>query len=65
MLEPLSANGVSITRFESRPARTGQWEYNFYVDIEGHCEDAPVKKALATLEQQCAFYKLLGSYPAQ
>ena len=65
MLEPLSANGVSMTRFESRPARTGQWEYYFYVDLEGHCEDAPVKKALATLEQDCAFYKLLGSYPAQ
>jgi chorismate mutase/prephenate dehydratase len=65
MLAPLSANGVSMTRFESRPARTGQWEYYFYVDLEGHCDDAPVKKALATLEQQCAFYKLLGSYPAQ
>jgi hypothetical protein len=65
MLAPLSANGVSMTRFESRPARTGQWEYYFYVDLEGHCDDAPVQKALATLEQQCAFYKLLGSYPAQ
>lgn len=65
MLSPLSENGVSMTRFESRPARTGQWEYYFYVDLEGHCDDARVKKALLTLESQCAFYKLLGSYPAQ
>jgi chorismate mutase/prephenate dehydratase len=65
LLEPLAKHGVSMTRFESRPARTGQWEYYFYVDLEGHCDDAPVKKALAALEQQCAFYKLLGSYPAQ
>ena len=65
MLSPLSENGVSMTRFESRPARTGQWEYYFYVDIEGHCEEPRVKKALAALESQCAFYKLLGSYPAQ
>ncbi|MCM0036767.1 MAG: prephenate dehydratase [Burkholderiaceae bacterium] len=65
MLSPLSENGVSMTRFESRPARTGQWEYYFYVDLEGHCEDARVKKALTSLESQCAFYKLLGSYPAQ
>jgi chorismate mutase / prephenate dehydratase len=65
MLSPLSENGVSMTRFESRPARTGQWEYYFYVDIEGHSEDVRVKKALAELESQCAFYKLLGSYPAQ
>ena len=56
---------MKCSRFESRPARTGQWEYYFYVDLEGHCDDAPVQKALATLEQQCAFYKLLGSYPAQ
>jgi chorismate mutase/prephenate dehydratase len=65
MLAPVSANDVSMTRFESRPARTGQWEYYFYVDLKGHCDDAPVKKALAVLEEQCAFYKLLGSYPAQ
>ncbi len=65
MLSPLSENGVSMTRFESRPARTGQWEYYFYVDIEGHCEDPPVRKALAALEAQCAFFKVLGSYPAQ
>jgi len=65
MLSPLSENGVSMTRFESRPARTGQWEYYFYVDLVGHCEDARVQKALAALEAQCAFYKLLGSYPAQ
>lgn len=65
MLSPLNENGVSMTRFESRPARTGQWEYYFYVDIEGHRQDAAVKKALNTLESQCAFFKVLGSYPAQ
>jgi len=65
MLSPLSENGVSMTRFESRPARTGQWEYYFYVDLVGHCEDVRVQKALAALANQCAFYKLLGSYPAQ
>ena len=33
MLVPLKANGVSMTKFEPRPARSGQWEYYFYVDI--------------------------------
>ena len=65
LLVPLKKHGVSMTRFESRPARSGQWEYYFYVDIEGHREDAAVKKALAVLESQCAFFKVLGSYPAQ
>jgi len=65
MLAPLADNGVSMYRFESRPARTGQWEYYFYVDIEGHRLDAPVAKALSELQARCAFFKLLGSYPRQ
>lgn len=65
MLAPLADHGVSMYRFESRPARTGQWEYYFYVDIEGHRLDAPVAKALSELQARCAFFKLLGSYPRQ
>lgn len=65
MLAPLAENGVSMSRLESRPARTGQWEYYFYVDIHGHCDDPPVKKAFKALKSQCAFFKLLGSYPIQ
>jgi chorismate mutase/prephenate dehydratase len=52
-----------MTRFESRPARKGTWEYHFYIDIEGHQEDANVSAALQTLKSITAFYKCLGSYP--
>lgn len=65
MLAPLASNGVSMTRFESRPARTGQWEYYFYVDMIGHRKDAKVAKALNELKQEVAFFKELGSYPRQ
>ena len=65
MLSPLAAHGVSMTRFESRPARVGTWEYYFYVDVEGHVEEPKVARALAELQQACAFYKCLGSYPAE
>ena len=64
MLVPLKSHGVSMTRFESRPARSGQWEYYFYIDVAGHAEDPPVATALAELKQVCAFFRLLGSYPA-
>ena len=64
MLAPLEQHGVSMTRFESRPARSGAWEYYFYVDIEGHERDPKVAGALDALRQSCAFYKSLGSYPA-
>lgn len=64
MLAPLEAHGVSMARFESRPARSGSWEYFFYVDIEGHERDPKIAAALAALREVCAFYKSLGSYPA-
>jgi chorismate mutase/prephenate dehydratase len=64
LLTPLASNGVSMTKLESRPARTALWEYMFYVDIEGHELDANVAKALAELERKASFLKRLGSYPA-
>jgi chorismate mutase/prephenate dehydratase len=63
LLEPLARHGVSMTRFESRPARSGTWAYYFYIDLEGHRDDAPVAAALAELEEKAAFLKILGSYP--
>lgn len=63
LLGPLAKHGVSMTRFESRPARKGSWEYHFYIDIEGHASDAKVTKAIDELKTMAAFYKNLGSYP--
>lgn len=63
LLAPLAKHGVSMTRFESRPARIGTWEYYFYVDIEGHVRDAAVARALGELKDNAAFFKVLGSYP--
>ena len=63
LLVPLKQNGVSMTRFESRPAKSGQWEYYFYIDLEGHISQAHVAKALSELQSMCAFYKVIGSYP--
>lgn len=63
ILVPLKNHGVSMTRFESRPARSGQWEYYFYIDLQGHPSQDSVKAALADLQQLCAFYKILGTYP--
>jgi chorismate mutase/prephenate dehydratase len=63
MLAPLAKHGVSMTRFESRPARLGSWEYYFYVDVEGHASSDKVASALAELKEKAAFFKILGSYP--
>ncbi|QXL85070.1 prephenate dehydratase [Comamonas sp. NLF-1-9] len=63
LLVPLKQHAVSMTRIESRPARNGQWDYYFYIDIEGHPAEPHVAAALAELARLCAFYKVLGTYP--
>lgn len=63
LLTPIAANDVSMSRIESRPARTGGWEYLFYVDLEGHVAEPRVAKALEELRALAPFVKVLGSYP--
>ncbi len=63
MIKPLSDNGVSMTRIESRPSRRGNWDYVFFIDIIGHRNDSNVSKALAELRSAAGMYKELGSYP--
>jgi chorismate mutase/prephenate dehydratase len=65
LIEPLSRHGVSMKRFESRPARQGNWEYFFYIDLLGHEADAPVAAALAEIRGHAAYFKSLGSYPRE
>lgn len=64
LISPFAQNSVSMTRIESRPARTGQWEYLFFIDVEGHQEDEPVRHALDQVRAKAPFLKILGSYPA-
>jgi chorismate mutase/prephenate dehydratase len=62
-LKRLAALKINLTRIESRPTRQKPWEYNFYVDIEGHREDDNIKEGLRKLEEHAVFVKILGSYP--
>lgn len=63
LLEPLARNQVSMTRIESRPSRRGMWDYVFFIDLDGHAQDAPVANALAELREQASLFRVLGSYP--
>ncbi|HXS28597.1 MAG TPA: prephenate dehydratase [Steroidobacteraceae bacterium] len=63
LLEPLAKHRVSMTRIESRPSRRRKWDYVFFIDIEGHVEDAHVARALAALEKRASLFRVLGSYP--
>ncbi len=66
LLTPLAENNVSMTRIESRPARAMRsvlWEYVFFIDVEGHRQDARVAAALEALRRKAPFLRVLGSYP--
>lgn len=62
-LEAFAARNINLTRIESRPAPDKLWEYDFFVDFEGHVEDSLVKEALMDLRERTTFLKVLGSYP--
>jgi len=64
LLEPLATHGVSMSRLESRPARTGLWEYLFFVDLDGHASEPRLAAALEELRKKAPFLKLLGTYPS-
>nr|WP_053090304.1 prephenate dehydratase [Neisseria elongata] len=63
LLTPFSEAGISMTKFESRPSKTGLWEYVFFIDIEGHKDDETVRRVLARFAERNVFVKIIGSYP--
>jgi chorismate mutase/prephenate dehydratase len=62
-LNEFASRSINLTKLESRPTRQNPWEYNFYLDFEGHREDRAACEALAALDNTAIFIKVLGSYP--
>jgi chorismate mutase/prephenate dehydratase len=63
LLEPLARHGINMTRIESRPSRKRKWDYVFFVDIDGHAEEEPVKTALGEVQRGANLFRVLGAYP--
>lgn len=63
LLKPLADNGLSMTRIESRPSKSGLWQYLFFIDIDGHVSEPSVAKALDEINKKSSLMKILGSYP--
>ena len=63
VLRSLAKEGVNMTKLESRPVEGRLWEYSFFIDVEGHAQDAAVARALLGVRKHAASFKLLGSYP--
>jgi chorismate mutase/prephenate dehydratase len=64
LLQPLADAGISMSKLESRPARSSNWEYLFFIVCESHRQDPALAAVLTEIESRAAFFKILGSYPA-
>jgi len=62
-LMPFKRHNVNLTKIESRPNRLRKWEYFFFIDLDGHCEDENVKRAMAELKETTQVMQILGCYP--
>lgn len=62
IVREFAARKINLTKIESRPTKETPWEYNFYVDFEGHSADRPVRDALAAIKPKTLYLKMLGSY---
>jgi len=62
-LGEFASRNINLTRIESRPTKTTAWQYNFYLDFEGHRTEKRCTEALEALEEYATFVKVLGSYP--
>jgi chorismate mutase / prephenate dehydratase len=63
LLEPFHRHHIDLTRVESRPSRTGAWNYVFFIDFAGHVSDPLISDVMKEVAGRCADLKLLGSYP--
>ncbi|MEM3014020.1 MAG: prephenate dehydratase [Candidatus Bathyarchaeia archaeon] len=63
VLGEFAKRGINLTKIESRPTKRQPWEYNFYLDFEGHRTEERCTEALEGLRNKAVFVKVLGSYP--
>jgi prephenate dehydratase len=62
ILEVFADRKINLTKIESRPTKEKPWEYNFYVDFEGHVDDKIISEAVELIKKRAAFIRILGSY---
>lgn len=63
MLLFFKGHDLNLTRIESRPSKRRPWEYYFFIDFVGHCDDLHVHDLLENLKNHSEVVKVLGSYP--
>ena len=63
LLTPFAKKGINMTRIESRPSRRRNWDYVFFVDVDGHAEEPPLAEALDEVRKISSLFRVIGAYP--
>ena len=63
ILAPFAKHQISLTSIETRPALPEKWAYVFFIDLEGHIDQANVAAALDEIRPMVKELRVLGSYP--
>jgi chorismate mutase/prephenate dehydratase len=63
VLDVFKENGINLTDIEKRPSKKVNWEYYFFIDAQGHADDANMKTAIEQARAHCLQLTVLGSYP--
>ncbi len=63
LLQPFASHGISLSRIESRPSQRKNWDYVFFIDVEGHADESPVREALEELKASATLFRIVGAYP--
>lgn len=63
ILHEFSDRQINLTKLESRPTKERLGEYCFFIDMEGHADEPPVRYAIESLRTKILEVKVLGSYP--
>lgn len=63
LLKPFREQHIDLTRLETRPSKSENWNYVFFLDFKGHSEDPAVKQVFELLKETVLDLKILGSYP--
>lgn len=63
LLQPFADAGVNLTRIESRPSRRRNWDYVFFIDVDGHAEEPPLSDAITRVGEIASLMRVIGAYP--
>ena len=63
LLQPFATHGINLSRIESRPSQRKNWDYVFFIDVDGHADESPLTEALAELEASATLFRVVGAYP--